>query len=164
MTSIDRSPFDHLTTDCNHGHKYWFQCKISSESGFIGRWVQQFKAFSLPIPGLFTSIQCVSSFNFLRIPTKNLYSSELFTLQYSLIVPYNTLFKFQIWLSPMSQSRYVWPRIKMFHNKWSIIMDFMFLEIKWYPSNIGYLLDQGQSDPGSLRLNNIVSRCEDWMY
>ena len=25
----------------------------------------------------------------------------------------------------------------MFHNKWSIIMDFMFLEIKWYPSNIG---------------------------
>ena len=52
----------------------------------------------------------------------------------------------------------------MFHNKRSIIMDFMFLEIKWHPSNIGYLLDQGQSDPGSQTLNNIVSRCEDRMY
>ena len=35
----------------------------------------------------------------------------------------------------------------MFHNKWNIIMDFMFLQIKWHPSNIGGLLDQGQSDP-----------------
>ena len=35
----------------------------------------------------------------------------------------------------------------MFHNKRNIIMDFIFLEIKWHPSNIGYLLDQDQSDP-----------------
>ena len=34
---------------------------------------------------------------------------------------------------------------------------------KWHPSNIGYLLDQGKSDPGSQKLNNNVSRCEDRM-
>ena len=52
--------------------------------------------------------------------------------------------------------------LDMYHNRRSIIMDFVFLGIK---CNIGYLLDQGQgqSDP-ERRPNNIVSRCHDLMY
>ena len=37
------------------------------------------------------------------------------------------------------------PCPKMLHNKWNIIMDFMFLWIKWKPSNIGRFGLQFQS-------------------
>ena len=57
-----------------------------------------------------------------------------------------------------SQSCFLEPCSYMFHNKWSIIMDFVFLKIKWHSSNIGYLLNQGQSDSGIQRLKNIVCK------